>query len=232
MSEMEPPGVRKEDIPEHAPTPRGAAKLAFTKGELQAILETAARMPWTLRSGPDYRTHGEYVPDFEGRTDGSFVDRTVRVLLFTGVHISLLPHLRSTNLHRAPEGWLEVEWHRTKRTVGGRQRLMTAVVPTWAEDWIAEYLDLPKPTASRSYHYMLARLSDQILKERGIRIQINPLRFRHTAGVLYVEQMGFNQAEIAEVLGTSKQTSMYYTTRQSAHQRAVIAGKGGLRVDG
>ena len=44
--------------------------------------------------------------------------------------------------------------------------------------------------------------------------------------------MGFNQAEIAEVLGTSKQTSMYYTTRQSAHQRAVIAGKGGLKVDG
>lgn len=206
--------------------PRTTAKAALTEGEVRIILEVADGMPWLLREPKQ----GGWVE----REDSAFIGRTVRVLLFTAIHISLLGFLTSGNLHRASEGGaLLLQWHRTKplKSLGGHPRLMTAVVPEKYEPWIAEYLDLPKPKDRSTYRHLLSRLAARVYETRRVSLHLNPLRFRHAGGTLYAQQFNLNQREIAGQLGTSDRVATYYTTRTPDTVLDAIVRKKGLRLD-
>ncbi|MDE1879507.1 MAG: hypothetical protein KGI89_03065 [Euryarchaeota archaeon] len=209
--------------------PRTVAKEALTESEQQLVIAAADEMSWERRATED--GYG----GFDVPKDPTFVGRTIRVLMFSMVHVSLLPYLTRANLLRVQGGRLDglllLQWHRTKPTAGGHRRLMMAVVPTEYEPWIAAYLDLPKPKSSGSYRYLLTQLEEHIWATRKVRIHLNPLRFRHTGGHRYRDQLNLNQEELANVLGVSKGTATYYTTRNSEAVLEAIGKQKGLRLE-
>jgi hypothetical protein len=80
------------------------------------------------------------------------------------------------------------------------------------EGWLPEWLDQPRPLSSRRYQQVLDRVG------RTVHMQVNPLRFRHTCGVMLLRH-GRNIEEVCRLLGADMRVVLTYI-RKPMYQTA------------
>jgi len=180
-------------------------------------------MTWTIRDGSS----------FDGLPDRNFVYRTVRILLVTACHVSVLPDLTSGNLKEPkPFGGSilpYLAWRRPKPDATYQEieipidDLDADILP-----WLPGYLDQIRPRNRDSYNKILKRLSEEVERRTGRKIKINPLRFRHTTAIAW-DRLGLSPVEISVLLGCSPEVvvSNYLMVQQEeARARLVELRKG------
>lgn len=187
---------------------RTDAKRPLVGEEAGMVLLTAKEMPWKRRNESNLTKDGKYTGGFEEQEDPTFVYRTCAVLLAFAMHISVLPTLTSKNL-TSKEGILFLEWIRPKEAVNP---WMTVPVPDEIKPWLAEYLDLPKPTSTHAYAYMFKRLSEKVQETYGVDLHLTALRFRHGGLTSNKNELGLTDQETAVTAGSTVRTVQTYAS--------------------
>ncbi|MCI4332096.1 MAG: hypothetical protein L3K19_09700 [Thermoplasmata archaeon] len=119
--------------------------------------------------------------------ESPWLGKTARFLAYQGAHISVLTGgwRRRTRPNGAVEEWYEeplnghavrgdlVYWRRPKN-----QKPIGMPIKREIRGWVKEWLDEPRPYSEPRYLQVMGRAGDRC------GLHINPLRFRHTCGVL------------------------------------------------
>lgn len=195
-----PEGYELRKVPTPRPKPlthRGRSKVPFTRFEWGLIEHWAPKFVYSMLGASAYGIGARGDPNaaFE---DPTFAWRTCLFLRASTIHISLLHELRSSDVYEDDSALLRVRWPRAKT-----QALQApALLPrAHFDEWVRDYLDTPKPATRQAYDHMLGALSDFIevstRKPRpngkpgefdpGDRVKLNPLRFRHTGLVRWLD---------------------------------------------
>ena len=186
-----PPALRIPDgyelVKSHRPrrkpeTSRGRAKVPFTSHEWDLIARYAPRFTYS-RLGADAYGKGAKSDPNAATVDPTFAWRTCLFLRGSSIHISLLHTLRSSDVYEENR-MLRVRWPRAKTEALQAPALMPRAD---FDEWVRGYLDAPKPANEQAYTHMFEQLEAFIAGESGERLQINSLRFRHTAFVRWLE---------------------------------------------
>ncbi len=157
--------------------------------------------------------------------DPLFAGRLLRTLVWTGMHVSVLsggwrveegedaeyhPPIRSDSIR---DGMLY--WRRPKTGRPIPMPISRQIAP-----WLGEFLDQPKPTSRQRYNQILERVG------RKAGTHVNPLRCRHTCGVLLYHSLGVDAATVQKLIGVTPQTMMTYVVRPISEVRRELADKG------
>ncbi|MCI4323792.1 MAG: site-specific integrase [Thermoplasmata archaeon] len=171
--------------------------------------------------------------------DQPWFGRLVRVLLAFGMHISVIsggyrrktdpktrevlltyyPPLSSQDI-RSEGGEVYLVWRRPKT-----QRPVMVPVPADIRPWLAEWLDAPRRTQRTSYNHLFNQLADDLAR-KGLSIQINPLRFRHTAAVRFIHEYEMTPDDTCELLGVSPSVLAQYTRRAPGEMAKDLRSRG------
>lgn len=181
--------------------------------QLDRVFAAADGMEVTLQAD------GAYV------TDPLFAGRLCRTLAYTGMHISVLsggwreedgrlamyqPPIDSSAIR---DGFLY--WRRPKN-----KRAIALPIKREIEPWLGSFLDQPKPRSSRRYHQLLAEVG------KKAHLQVNPLRFRHTCGVILYHVLGLDAAQVQTLLGVTPGTMLTYVVHTKDQVRTEMMEKG------
>ncbi len=170
------------------------------------VLEAAEGMVWNRRIAAQLGVDGEYLGGFGIVEDPTFVLRTVQVLLFSAMHISVLPTLTSRNLESV-EGEVFLTWRRPKT-----ERWASVRVPEEVRPWIASYLDLPKPMTPDAYRDVLDKLAVRVEVMFGVIMHLSPLRFRHGGITEAKNELNLTDREAAIVAASTLKTVQEYAS--------------------
>jgi len=147
--------------------------------------------------------------------DPRFLGRLTRTLAYTGMHIAILsggfrqktvkgntsydyvPAIRSDAIRN---GFLY--WHRVKN-----EKSIALPIKREISLWLGEFLDQEKPKSTRRYEQILEGLGD------AIGFPANPLRFRHTCGVLLYHVLKMDAATVQKLMGFTSETMLTYVVR-------------------
>lgn len=160
--------------------------------------------------------------------DGQILGRTCRVLAYTGMHISVLS---GGYRQKTTDGRVEFEyvgpirsdairgnflyWRRPKNAKPIAMPIKKELLP-----WLPEFLDAPKPTTTRRFQQMLEFLEDRV------GFACNPLRFRHTCGVLLYHVLKQSASDVERLLGVTPETMLTYVVRTKEEVRRDMIEKG------
>jgi integrase len=86
--------------------------------------------------------------------------------------------------------------------------------------WLAEFLDQKKPGSRQRYNQILAKVG------QNAKVQVNPLRCRHTCGVILYHSLGIDAPTVQKLMGFTPQTMLTYVTRPISEVRKELADKG------
>src|SRR5208282_3534935 len=216
--------------------PHGDASEGFSDEEVTAILDSAERTTaWLVGRGDD--------PEFMGRL--------LRVPLYTGVHISNLCGRRAQERGRWKDG-VRVATVKAARiaplssddiietTKDGkvirllvfrrvkkkRDNVTHVPISRHLWPWLPEFLDQKKPHTRARYHQMLHALERDVLDRHGLRLHLNPKRFRHTCMRLLHDEFGFPLADITRIMATTEGTLRRYAERTPRQIAEELAEKG------
>lgn len=151
--------------------------------------------------------------------DSEWLGRCCRFLTYAGPHISILSGgYRQELVHLEDRDELQfvyqepidasyirgdhLYWRRPKNDKPIGMPISRHVAP-----WLAEFLDAPRPRSRSRYNQLLARVG------RYAGIHLNPLRFRHTCGVLLMHVYGMGTGDIRKLLGVTAETLATYVAR-------------------
>jgi hypothetical protein len=196
-------------VPKRKRVTRDEAKRPFNETELRLVLEYSRKMVWNRRVDA-FDGGGNYAPGFETFPDPRFVGDTSEALLATAIHVCYLARLTPAHVSVGSAGHATVDWLRPKTT----QHVFTPI-PDDMVDWLRGYLSLPKPRTEPAYLKMFGRLGSKIEVAEGLRVHINPLRFRHTGIVLLKHRFNLTDQETATMAGTTVQTVQRYATEDA-----------------
>ena len=136
-----------------------------------------------------------------GVESGVNIYRLIMVLLYTGMHPSVLTDLKKSRLKRVGD---HLQWLRPKKT-----EWVNMVVPIHhkLKPWIDEFIysDIPQ------YRCWVWNVVHRIGLMAGIP-SLSPMSFRHTFGVM-LDGMGFSPAMIRQLMGCSERVALRYCTR-------------------
>ena len=138
--------------------------------------------------------------------------QAAKFLAYTGAHICVLSggFRQETQKDGSIERWYQpairsdairgdrIHWARPKT-----ERHVGIELSKYIREWVAEWLELPRPLSRRRYGQVLARVGKQV------HLQVNPLRFRHTCAVK-LKQLGLTDREIQKRLGVSYHVMVLY----------------------
>lgn len=168
--------------------------------------------------------------------DPLFLGRLCRTLAYTGMHISVLSggFRQHTSLadKAIPESkWTSHDysppldstairgdflyWRRPKN-----EKPIAMPIKPDIHPWLASFLDQPRPRSTRRYQQLL----DELEKEVGF--SCNPLRFRHTCGVLLYHVLKLDAATVQRMLGCTPNTMLTYVVRTKEQIREEMIAKG------
>jgi integrase len=200
------------------------ASRPFADEDIPLILEEADSMVTVHRD----RTH-----------DPKWFGRLLRVLLAFGMHISVIsggdrrrtdPETRDVLLTYSPPlssqdlrmegGELYLVWRRPKT-----ERPLMVPVPVELREWLPDWLDAPRRRQRTSYNHLLNELARR-LEAKGRPIQINPLRFRHTAAVRFIHEYRMTPDDTSELLGVSPSVLAQYTRRAPGEMARDLRSRG------
>jgi integrase len=216
--------------------PHADASEGFSDEEVAAILDSAdCKTAWLVGRGDD--------PEFTGRL--------LRVLLYTGIHISNLcgrrPQLRGKWEDGRRVGTVQAKrvaaltsGNITETIIGGQVvRLLAFRRVKKDEDnvthvpisrhlwpWLPEFLDQPKPKTRARYAQMIAALEEDVFTRHGMRLHLNAKRFRHTCMRLLHAEFGFPLADIERIMATTQGTLRRYAERTPAQIAEDLAARG------
>jgi hypothetical protein len=208
----------------------GDASEGFSNEELRIILEEADGMSVWLKGRGD---------------DPNFMGRLVRFILYTGVHVSVLSgaHSHKSNAKDSDEwiparGWLTSKCLSERIAPSGEKRMFIVYrrpkkrtdnithVPVSKEiaPWVAEFLDQKRPHSRVRYNQLLLELQAK-LHERGLRIHLNPHRFRHAAMRLLSQEFQLDMEDVERITATSRGTLDRYAKKTVDQIADELAGK-------
>lgn len=176
---------------------------AFTDEEFETICAVADGVTVWLGQG------------FARQPDPEFAGELVRVLGRTGIHPSRVGLLGPANLRDDI-----LTWPRPKTS-----RWPWVPVHHELSPWIEGFLSKPKPRHRGAYNPILGRVEQQIAEEEGVRIHLNPLRFRHFAAKTLLE-MGVPVPVVCEFMGCSEKMLRYYSNQGPQYVRDLLRSKG------
>jgi integrase len=150
------------------------------------------------------------------------VGPAAKLLTYAGPHISVLTGgWRRETIDGETREWYQppldghairgdyIFWRRPKNQKPIQLRLSKQLAP-----WLREWLDRTgpggpeeRPFSTRRYEQLFARVGDRI------GIQVNPLRFRHTFGVLLYHVHKLTAPDVARLMGCSTETLATYIVR-------------------
>jgi integrase len=197
---------------------------SFTLGQLETVHRVADSKIIKLQA------NGGWIEDPQ------FLGRLTRVLAYTGMHISVLsggfrqhttqsdediPESRVTLYdYSAPLDSSAVRgdflyWRRPKNEKPIPMPIKRDIAP-----WLGQFLDQPRPKTTRRYQQILEEV------EKGVGFPTNPLRFRHTCGVLLYWVLKMDAATVQRLLGCTAQTMLTYVIRTKEQIREEMIAKG------
>jgi integrase len=137
-------------------------------------------------------------------------------LAFSGAHITVLTGGWRQVTHRngAIEEWYQdpidshavrgnfIYWRRPKNS-----KAIPMPLSRRLQGWLPAWLDQDRPMDPSRYNQLFKRAGETIS------VHVNPLRFRHTCGVLLFHVYGMKSEEIQILLGVTAQTVATYIAR-------------------
>ncbi len=160
--------------------------------------------------------------------DPFFLGRLCRTLAFTGMHISVLcggwrQQTIEEEIHLEYSPPISSEairngflfWHRPKNEKPIPMPIKRELAP-----WLGEFFDQPKPKTYRRYEQILEEL------EFDVGFPCNPLRFRHTCGVLLYHVLKMDAATVQKLMGFTPETMLTYVVRTKEQVAAEMVEKG------
>jgi hypothetical protein len=190
---------------------------SFTLAQLERVFEVADGQTIRLQTGEGW------VDDYQ------WLGRFVRTLAYTGMHISVfsgawrrsmqdgeaiaeyVPPIDSTAIR---EGFLF--WRRPKNEKPIPMPIKKDIAP-----WLGEFFDHPRPRSTRRYEQIL---EDMVEAEVGF--PANPLRFRHTCGVILYHVLKLDAATVQKLMGFTPETMLTYVIRTKEQIAAEMVEKG------
>ena len=197
---------------------------SFTIAQLDKILASADATTTKLQ-------RGGYWED-----DPKFLGRLTRTLAYTGMHISVLsggfrqhtfrgdpeiPESREVaHDYSAPIDSSAVRgdflyWRRPKN-----EKPIAMPIKPEIQPWLGTFLDQPRPRSTRRYEQILDTLQEKV------GFPCNPLRFRHTCGVLLYHVLKLDAATVQHLLGCTPHTMLTYVVRTKEQTRDEMIQKG------
>ncbi len=165
---------------------------------------------------------GEFVED------GVLLGRTVRTLAYTGMHIMVLSGGYRRKTRRKVTTWEYsppitsaairdgfVLWRRPKNEKPIPMPIKRDISP-----WLGTFFDAPKPGTTRRYEQLLELVEDRV------GFATNPLRFRHTCGVLLYHVLKMDAATVQKLMGFTPETMLTYVVRTKEQVAAEMIEKG------
>jgi hypothetical protein len=197
---------------------------SFTLAQLDAVNTVADRTSTTLQTG-------------EGWVDDPhFLGRLTRTLAYTGAHISVLSGGWRAHTTRADPEISESKvttyeysppirsdaikgeflyWRRPKNEKPIPMPIKKEVAP-----WLGLFFDQAKPRSRQRYNQILDEL------EPLVGFSCNPLRFRHTCGVLLYHVYKMPAADVQRLMGFTPETMLTYVVRTKEEIREEMVAKG------
>jgi integrase len=140
-----------------------------------------------------------------GDFQGVDVEKTILILLDTGIHISVLadPHGHNIRFNVGSNGRKEMRWFRPKKkgSAADTRIILKERIAPWAEDFI----NSKRPGYTEFYWHMIKKVG----VEAGLP-KISPMTFRHTFAVNMV-RAGFPATVIKDSLNCSEKVLFRYT---------------------
>lgn len=209
----------------------GDSSEGFNDDEIAAILEVADGMTVWIRGVGD---------------DDKFMGRLVRALMYTGVHITNfcgrkeregddgavefstrgIAALSSKSITETTVHGKEIKMLVYRRVKKKKDNVTHVPISVHLMPWLPDFLDQRKPKTRQRYAQLFVKLEDRLFTDKGMRIHLNPHRFRHTAMRLMSHEFGLTEADIEKVTGTTAATVGRYAKRTVAEIAEELAGKG------
>ncbi len=189
---------------------------SFTLAQLDQVFQVADQTRITIQSIDGWKN------------DPLFLGRLTRTLAYTGMHISVLSgSFRAKTVRRVRrvewvgpirsdairEGFLF--WRRPKNEKPIPLPIKRDIAP-----WLGEFLDQEKPRSTRRYEQILEDL------EQLVGFPTNPLRFRHTCGVLLYHVLKMDAATVQKLMGFTPETMLTYVVRTKEQIAEEMVEKG------
>lgn len=197
---------------------------AFTLSQLEDVKRVADSKEILLQTGSGYVN------------DPKFLGELVRVLAYTGMHISVLSggvrHRTLVGDRDIPDSrWTEATynpplgpdsihghflyWRRPKND----KPIAMPIKPEMAP-WLGAFLAKPRPRSTRRYEQILESVEDEV------GFACNPLRFRHTCGVILYHVLKMDAAAVQKLLGCTAKTMLTYVlrTKEQIREDMIKAG--------
>ncbi len=198
---------------------------SFTLAQLETVHRVSDSLPVTLQT-----RRGGWIED------PAFLGHLSRTLAYTGMHISVLsggyrartlqadkdiPESKETfyeysapiNSSAIRGGFLY--WRRPKN-----EKPIPMPIKRDLNPWLGPFFDQPKPRSTRRYEQLLEEVEGQ----SGF--PCNPLRFRHTCGVLLYHVLKMDAATVQRLLGVTAETMLKYVIRTKEEIREEMVAKG------
>jgi integrase len=148
--------------------------------------------------------------------DSEMLGKIAKVLAFTGAHITVITGgwRRETQANGAiKEWWVDpidghavrgnfIYWRRPKN-----EKPIEMPLSRHLQGWLPEFLNQPRPLTARRYEQLFDRVGEKL------GLQVNPLRFRHTCGVLLFHIHHQPADVVQRLLGVTAQTVATYIAR-------------------
>jgi len=197
---------------------------SFTLTQLEKTFGAADGMTVKLQAG------GGWVDDPQ------FMGRLTRTLAYTGAHISVLsggyrrrtfqadpdiPESKSTTFeYEAPINSSAIRgdflfWRRPKN-----EKPVALPIKKEIRPWLGTFFDQRKPRSTRRYEQLLEEL------EAKVGFPCNPLRYRHTCGVLLYHVLKMDAATVQKLMGFTPATMLTYVVRTKEQIREEMVSKG------
>lgn len=189
----------------------GFASEAFTDEEQTAILSVADKTRV-------YILHKGY--------DNEFMGRLVRFLMYTGVHISVLPKLKASNIEETvEEGGTRRLFLTYRRPKKKKDNVVKMPVSRRLLPWVYDFLNQEKPKSRVRYNQILMNLQAEMEKQ-GYRIHLNPHRFRHTCMRILTHEGAQTLEDVERITGTTAKTLARYAKRSLGEIADDLSAKG------
>jgi len=185
---------------------------SFSLAQLETVNRTADGWTVKLQAG------GGWIDD------SLFMGRLTRTLAYTGMHISVLSGgWRRQGEERTYSPPLDssairgdfLYWRRPKNEKPIAMPIKAEIAP-----WLPAFLDQVRPKTSRRYQQLLEEL------EKKTGFACNPLRFRHTCGVILYHVLKLDAATVQRMLGCTPDTMLRYVIRTKEEIRQEMVSKG------
>ena len=185
---------------------------SFTLDQLEEVFRIAGSTTVMLQTGDGWCR------------DSNFLGRTTKTLAYTGMHISVLSggwrHDDGATAYHPPLDSSAIRgdflyWRRPKN-----QKPIAMPIKKDISPWLGAFLDQKRPRSVSRYQQLLDELSEKV------GFSCNPLRFRHTCGVILYHVLKLDGAVVQRMLGCTAQTLLTYIIRTKEEIRKEMVEKG------